>query len=84
MVAVWGGAALARAARCCPRPRGGVAALTGLVAAAGGIWLVRNAIESGSPLNPVSIPPFWDDAARLHPRVRGLLDRRLPDRLRGS
>ena len=34
------------------------AALTGIVAAVGGIWLVRNWVESGNPVFPVEVAPF--------------------------
>jgi len=47
-VALWGG----RPRRQVIRAVGG---LTGLVALAGGLWLVRNVIESGSPLFPSSL-----------------------------
>lgn len=44
------------------RPLGGVvrqgAALTGLVLGGGGIWLVRNLVETGSPLYPVRVAAF--------------------------
>lgn len=59
MVAAWAGAALLRGHGARAVLRGG-AVLVSVAAAAGGFWLVRNAIESGSPLFPVSIPPLWD------------------------
>ena len=34
--------------------------LAGLLAAAGGFWLLRNAVQSGSPTFPVALPPFGD------------------------
>lgn len=59
MVAAWAASALLRG-RGLRAVLAGAAALTGLIAAAGGIWLVRNAVESGSPLFPVGLPPIWD------------------------
>ncbi|MBA2567175.1 MAG: phospholipid carrier-dependent glycosyltransferase [Thermoleophilaceae bacterium] len=34
------------------------AALTGLVALGGGIWLVRNSVETGNPVSPVEVAPL--------------------------
>lgn len=34
--------------------------LLGLCALGGGFWLLRNAVESGSPLFPQALPPVWD------------------------
>ena len=59
MVVVWAGAALLRRAGT-RAVVSGAATLCGLIAAAGGIWLVRNAVESGSPLFPVALPPLFD------------------------
>lgn len=33
-------------------------AMTGLVTATGGIWLLRNLVESGNPFHPVKLEPF--------------------------
>ena len=59
MVAVWAGATLLRGRGLATALRG-TAALCVLVAAAGGVWLLRNAIESGSPLFPVGVPLLWE------------------------
>jgi len=67
MMAVWATAALVSRTSVRAVVRGG-AILGGLIAAAGGFWLVRNAVESGSPLFPVAVPPLWDtphDFARV-------------------
>lgn len=34
------------------------AALSGLIALGGGIWLVRNWVETGNPVSPVEVAPF--------------------------
>jgi hypothetical protein len=59
MVAVWAGAALLRRRGAGAVLREG-AVVVGLVVAGGGVWLLRNAIASGSPLFPVAVPPVWD------------------------
>ena len=57
---------------------------TGLVAAAGGFWMVRNLVESGNPVFPVQMAAFGLRAllraARRAARVLGFLDLRLHHR----
>jgi hypothetical protein len=48
LIAGWGPGLLAR--------RG--AAVLGLIAGSGGIWLLRNLVESGNPVFPVKVAPF--------------------------
>ena len=54
VVALWALASLFER-RAWRRVAGDVAALAGLVAAAGGFWLLRNLVESGNPLMPVKV-----------------------------
>ena len=56
LLAVWAaGQLLSR--RPWPRVARDLAAAVGLVAAAGGFWLLRNWVESGNPLMPVRVAP---------------------------
>jgi 4-amino-4-deoxy-L-arabinose transferase-like glycosyltransferase len=57
VIAVWAGASL-MSGRHLRKVAGQGALLTALVLFAGGIWLLRNWIESGNPFFPVRLAPF--------------------------
>ena len=57
VVAVWAVASLAAGRRLGAVARQG-AALVGLIALVGGVWLLRNWIESGNPFFPVKVDPL--------------------------
>ena len=73
VVAVWLGARLVG------RARAGLvrdaAIVCGLVALAGGFWLVRNLVESGNPVFPVAVSPLgltiFDAPADLYREIEG-------------
>lgn len=57
VLAVWSAAALGGGWGPRLLARRGVA-LLGLIAASGGIWMLRNLVESGNPVYPVKVAPF--------------------------
>jgi 4-amino-4-deoxy-L-arabinose transferase-like glycosyltransferase len=57
VVLVWAAAALLGGSRPAVVARRG-AALCGLIALAGGVWLLRNLVESGNPVMPLEVAPF--------------------------
>jgi hypothetical protein len=54
VIAVWAAASVVAGRRVATVARWGVG-LVGLVALSGGIWLVRNLVESGNPVHPVKV-----------------------------
>jgi len=68
VVAVWALARLAAGRGLGTVVRQG-AALVGLVALAGGVWLLRNWIESGNPVFPVRVAPFGIEIFAAAPDV---------------
>jgi hypothetical protein len=68
VVAVWAGASLA-ARRSVAAVARQAAALGGLVLAAGGFWFVRNWVESGNPVYPLSVGPFHAPVDVIRERI---------------